>query len=58
MFTITYRGVTITWNGSATFNVFRDGINIDAFTAYPTDKHDAARIIINTIDDYYTLVEG
>ena len=35
--------VKIIWNGSATFNVFWDGQNIDVFTVYGTADGDSYR---------------
>lgn len=43
--TLVYRGVwlTIWWNGSATFNVWRDGEEVDCFTRYDVSSVSAAR---------------
>jgi len=36
-------GVTIKWNGSATFNVYSDGKEVDVFTHYGIKTADAAK---------------
>jgi len=44
----------IYWNGSATFNVFACGENIDCFTVYGvTNSSDAIWHARNWIDDFY-----
>ena len=35
-------GLVIVWNGSATFNVWRDGREVDVFTVYDIDDIPAA----------------
>mgnify|MGYP003135034201 CR=1 FL=1 len=36
-------GITIKWNGSATFNVYSDGKEVDVFTHYGIKTADAAK---------------
>tara|TARA_R100001530_G_C4244867_1_gene136294 strand:+ start:284 stop:541 length:258 start_codon:yes stop_codon:yes gene_type:complete len=41
-------GITIEWNGLATFNVFNDGHNTDCFTHYGTTENKNGYSYIST----------
>lgn len=48
-------GIVITWNGSATFNAYADGVEFDVFTAYGIDTiADAIAAAQSHIDDCAT----
>ena len=50
-FSILYRGFNVDFNGSATFNVYWDGMNIDAFTNYVESEADALVAAFEWIDE-------
>lgn len=52
MFSVLYKGYSIDYNGSATFNVYVNGRAIDQFTVYDiADKGEAFQHILEWIDE-------
>lgn len=51
MFSVLYKGYTIDYNGSATFNVYYDGVNVDCFTNYVDSNGEAFQAILEWIDE-------
>ena len=50
-FSVIYRGYEVDYNGSATFNVYVDGRNIDCFTNHANSNAEALDAIIDYIDE-------
>lgn len=50
-FSVLYRGYEIDYNGSATFNVYVGGRNVDCFTNYVDSNTEAFEAIIEWIDE-------
>lgn len=52
MFSVLYHGYEVSFNGSATFNVYYAGKPVDSFTCYCDSRSEAFDAIMDWVDEF------